>query len=113
MPERLSRDEINLLKYLNSIDGLLDVATRYSTRESLASKLQISKIDDVLNHLLELDFLEKKKNLGNSFYYAATTKSRNILEFIRTEKKEKLIWSITIPAIITLTMNLVIYFGNK
>ncbi|MBS7181851.1 MAG: hypothetical protein KH084_16010 [Enterococcus gallinarum] len=117
MPERLSKDELTILRYLTSIDGLIDVSAMYTTRELFASRFKINQIDDVLNHLLELDLIEKIEKFDGSFYYSASKKAKNTIEFIQEDKREKLIWSIYVPigiAILTsLLVNIITFLIQK
>ncbi|MGM0122699.1 hypothetical protein IGI37_000064 [Enterococcus sp. AZ194] len=109
MSNRLSKDELSLLHYLTSISGKLDVTSMYTTREALASKIEIIEIDSVLTHLLELKLLEKLERHGNEpCYYAATTKAKNTLEFLESDRKDKVKWSIYVPLAVTLGANILI-----
>lgn len=78
MPERLSKDELTILRYLTSIDGLIDVSAMYTTRESFASRFKINQIDDVLNHLIELDLIEKIEKLMETFTILPLRKPRTL-----------------------------------
>lgn len=117
MPERLSKDELTILRYLTSIDGLIDVSAMYTTRESFSSRFKINQIDDVLNHLIELDLIEKIEKIDGNFYYSASKKAKNTIEFIQDDKRDKLIWSVFVPvgiAVLTsLLVNIITYLIQK
>lgn len=110
MKNRLSKDEIAIIRYLVSIEGMLDSNLKRTTKESLATKFSITRIDDVINHLLELGMIDKLETdfKSNSYYFSGTTNAKNILEFIDDDKKERIKWSIQIPIAITIIGNVAI-----
>ncbi|ATF73052.1 MULTISPECIES: hypothetical protein [Bacteria] len=123
MNERLSKNELEILKYLSSRQGFYESAMSLTTVESLAIKFQIDSFElrDCIKHLTEIRFIEEKteKNENDEVkkYYAPTTQGKNYLEFLETDHQEKLKWSIQVPiavaVVTTLLVNLITYLFQK
>lgn len=62
MNERLSKNELEILKYLSSRQGFYESAMSLTTVESLAIKFQIDSFElrDCIKHLTEIRFIEEK-----------------------------------------------------
>jgi len=123
MNDRLSKKELEILRYLSSRQGFYESAMSLTTVESLAIKFQIDSFElrDCIKHLTEISFIEEKteKNENDDVkkYYASTTQGKNYLEFLETDHQEKLKWSIQVPiavaVVTTLLVNLITYLFQK
>lgn len=123
MNDRLSKKELEILRYLSSRQGFYESAMYLTTVESLAIKFQIDSFElrDCIKHLTEIRFIEEKteKNENDDVkkYYASTTQGKNYLEFLETDHQEKLKWSIQVPiavaVVTTLLVNLITYLFQK
>ena len=123
MNDRLSKKELEILRYLSSRQGFYESAMSLTTVESLAIKFQIDSFElrDCIKHLTEIRFIEEKteKNENDDVkkYYASTTQGKNYLEFLETDHQEKLKWSIQVPiavaVVTTLLVNLITYLFQK
>ena len=120
MNERLSKNELEILRYLSSRQGFYESAMSLTTVESLAIKFQIgtSEIKDYISHLMEVGFIKEDfENNDSKKYYSATTQGKNYLEFLETDHQEKIKWSIQVPIAVavltTLLVNLITYLFQK
>jgi len=123
MNERLSKNELSILRYLSTSQGSFDSTMSLTTVESLAIKFRIGshELKDCIRHLTEIRFIEEKTETNENDdikkYYAATTQGKNYLEFLETDHQEKLKWSIQVPiavaVVTTLLVNLITYLFQK
>ena len=110
LSERLNKNEIRILNFLNANDALLRALNGELTKEAIAIKLNIQRtIDESIKKLVSEKLIEIKSPIkGDQTCYAITSKGKDFLEFSKTDKKNQLLWSVFVPFAVTVATNIFI-----
>lgn len=106
--DRLSKTEIKILNFLAPSIQTVNAINGDLTKEAISAKLNIppSERDNNFSVLLNRAYIKKVKPLSSDVLcYQITTEGKKYLEFIESDKADKIKWSIYVPIGVTLAAN--------